>query len=91
MFPRKNPNQYTGLHIHWHEQWSQFFEACNWYTFEFFHIEVEWEKMMGGYELTFTLLGLGFRARYNYEVTEVVEDIIMAVDDLTEEINRGKS
>src|SRR5690242_18130677 len=24
---------YTGFFIDWIEQWSQFFERCNWYTF----------------------------------------------------------
>lgn len=66
---------YTGFSIYWIEEWSQFFKSCNWYTFHPLQIEVEDERNMGGFEITVIILGLGFRARWNYEETEMVKGI----------------
>ena len=60
--------------IDWVEQYSQFFRNDNWYTYNFAHIEFEWDKIMGGLEFTFILLGLGLRWRWNYTVTEKMQE-----------------
>lgn len=75
---------YTGWYFHWIEQWSQFWDSCNWYTFHPIKLEIEDESHMGGWEVTFVLMGLGFRVRYNYQETEVVKG-------LKEQIERIKS
>lgn len=58
-----------------YEDWSQLLGGCNWYAFRFCHIEVEWDKAMGGIEATITFMGLGFRWRWNYTVTELAAEI----------------
>lgn len=69
---------YTGCSIYWIEEWSQFFQECNWYTFHPIHIEFEDERSMGGVEATLIIFGLGFRVRWNYTRTEKVDEIIKA-------------
>jgi len=32
---------YTGLFVTWIEDWSQFFQPCNWYTFRPILVEFE--------------------------------------------------
>ena len=44
-------------------EWKQLTGKYNWYTLTLIYIYGE--KSWGGYEFWFTLLGLGFRARYN--------------------------
>lgn len=66
-------NEYEGFFFHWIEEWTQFFEKCNWYTFHPIKIEFENEVNMGGCEMTIIILGFGFRARWNYAETEVVK------------------
>lgn len=66
---------YTGFFIEWTEEWSQFAGGCNWYTFHPIVIEFEDDRIMGGIEATFIVLGLGFRLRWNYTVTEKVQRI----------------
>lgn|SRR3990167_3753565 len=56
--------------LHFYNQWEQFYfwqkdHKWNWYTFTFFHLEIEDDKMIPGYELEFFLLGFGFRFRWN--------------------------
>lgn len=62
------------------QDWSQFFEDCNWYTFRLAWIELEDDRLLGAYEFTFVLLGLGFRVRYNHTETETVKEIKSQVD-----------
>jgi len=52
--------------IHVRNEWSQLCGKYNWYSFTFCQIYFEDEKMTGGWEFEFMLLGLGFRVRYNY-------------------------
>lgn len=66
----------------WVEQWSQYFQECNWYTFNFFNFEIEDDEFMGGFNLTFILLGLGFYFRYNYEETENMKMCRDAIKDI---------
>lgn len=73
---------YTGGFIEWIEQWSQIFDDCNWYTFQFAHIEFEWDKCMGGVEASVVILGLGFRARYNYAITDHVKEVRQRIEDI---------
>lgn len=77
--------EYEGFFVEWIEEWSQFFEACNWYTFRPFMLEFEHEVNMGGVEMTLVIMGLGFRARWNYRETETVKKIKRDV----EAIERG--
>lgn len=73
---------YLGFSVYWIEEWSQFFERCNWYTFHPIKIEVEDERSMGGFEVTVIVLGLGFRLRWNYAVTEQLEEIREQIREL---------
>ena len=73
---------YKGVSIYWIEEWSQFVQRCNWYTFHPIMIEVEDERNMGGVEATVILLGLGFRVRWNYAITEQVEDLLAQVEEI---------
>lgn len=73
---------YTGFSIHWIEEWSQFFQRCNWYTFHPFTLEIEDERNMGGFEISLIVLGLGFRARWNYQETDMVRDIKKKVREI---------
>jgi hypothetical protein len=68
--------------IDWIEQYSQFFESCNWYTFNFAHIEFENDKIMGGVEVTFVILGLGFRWRWNHTETEERKACTDAIEEI---------
>ena len=68
--------------IDWQEEWSQFFESCNWYDFHVIHIHFENDKIMGGYEFSFILLGLGFRWRWNHTTTETMQECLEAVEDI---------
>ena len=77
---------YRGIYWHWIEEWSQFFQNCNWYTFHPLMIEYEDETNMGGVELTIIILGLGFRVRWNHTETEMVEEITQTVS----RIERGE-
>jgi hypothetical protein len=77
---------YRGLYVDGIEDWSQFFESCNWYTFRFCHLEFEWDRIMGGIETTIVILGVGIRIRYNYAETENVLHIKEQVDELTKQI-----
>jgi hypothetical protein len=67
-------DKYTGFFIDWVEDWSQFFGPCNWYTFRPILIEFEDDRAMGGIEATVIVLGLGFRARFNYARPERVAE-----------------
>jgi len=77
--------------IEWHEHWSQFFQSCNWYTFQFCHIEFEYDPLMGGVEFTFIILGLGFRWRWNYTVTERAQELQDRVSKVTERLDAGEN
>ncbi|MGN8022282.1 hypothetical protein ACTJJ7_16390 [Phyllobacterium sp. 22229] len=66
---------YLGLHFNWIEEWSQFFQSCNWYTFHPVHLEIEDDDAMGGFEVSIVIFGLGFRIRWNHTETEQVSHI----------------
>ena len=81
-----DPNKpYEGWHWSFIEDWSQFFEKCNWYTFRVAFIELENDKIMGGVEMTFVLFGLGFRVRWNYTENEKVKEIKQAAQEFAKE------
>lgn len=48
-------------------EWKQLKGKYNWYSFTFINLYFEDEPYTGGVELHFTLLGLGFIIRYNYD------------------------
>lgn len=73
---------YRGFFAHPIEQWSQFFCACNWRTFNPILIEVEDDRIMGGVEATIILLGVGLRVRWNYAETEAVTDMKEQVEKI---------
>lgn len=66
----------------WIEEWAQFFRNDNWYTFHIFMWELEDDKIMGGVEMTFILLGLGFRWRWNHVETEAMAECKKAIKDI---------
>jgi len=49
--------------------WFQLFGKYNWYSFNLIKIYFENDKMTGGIEFEFWLLGFGIRIRYNYDDT----------------------
>lgn len=53
-----------------HEQYSQFFKNCAWFTFDVANIQFEDDVVLGGIEFTFIILGLGFSIRYNHTETK---------------------
>ncbi len=57
------------------EEWRQFFEDCNWYTFHPLSLEFENDKHLGGFEITVIVLGLGLRWRWNHTETETMAEI----------------
>lgn len=63
------------LFIHLFEEWSQFFERCNWYTFRFVLLEFENDETLGGVEITLAIFGLGVRVRWNHTETETIREI----------------
>ena len=73
---------YTGWFIEWIEEWSQFFEPCNWRTFHPIKVELEDDRIMGGIEATVIVLGLGLRWRWNYRITETADDVLQSVEDI---------
>lgn len=61
--------------IDWVNEWASNIPPCNWYDFHFAHVYVEWDKIMGGVDVSFIILGLGFRWRWNYTVTEQAAEL----------------
>lgn len=73
------------LHLRLIEEWSQFFQPCNWRTFHFAHLMIEDEEMMGDLEVCIILLGLGFQIVWSYSDTETRRRIRSDIDRLTRE------
>jgi hypothetical protein len=46
-------------------EWAQFQGKWNWVSFTLIHINFEKDVWIGGYELTFVVLGLGVFLRFN--------------------------
>lgn len=63
----------SGWSWYWIEEWSQFFSACNWYTFHPIMIELEDDRSLGGLEAIVIVLGVGFRVRYTYDDAKLKE------------------
>lgn len=66
----------------WIEEWSQFGPDYNWRTFHPFNWEIEDDRMLGAVETTLIILGLGFRLRWTYTVTEKMEYLKKTVEDI---------
>lgn len=81
-------DEYLGLHVTWLQQWTGLFGRNNWYDFDLVHLYVEWDRMLGGVELSAVLLGLGFTLRYNYAETEAWLDIKRRAADARESWER---
>lgn len=71
------------------EEWSQFFQSCNWRTFHFCQIEAEDESWIGNVEVTVIILGIGFRLVWNHTETperrRMLRDIVSFNEALSEE------
>lgn len=78
-------SEWKGFFIEPIEQWSQLLGGCNWYTFHPIMIEFEDDRHMGGVECSFILLGLGFRARWNYRDTETTEELRRRIEKIYED------
>lgn len=76
---------YKGWFLEWIEEWSQLLGGCNWYTFTPIKIEFEDDRILGGFETTWVILGLGFRIRWNHTETDAAREITDAVDELLAE------
>ncbi len=72
-------------YIDWIEHYSQFFRKDNWYTFTPLWLEVENDWIMGNYELTLVILGLGFRITYHHSETETTREIKSNIDMIEDE------
>lgn len=57
------------------EEWSQFFERCNWRTFRLVLVDIEDDKLFGAFETTITLVGIGLRLRWTHTRTKVADDL----------------
>ena len=73
------------------QEWSQVTGGCNWYTITPIHIEFEWDKSLGGVEFTVVLLGLGIRVRWNYTMTERMEEILRRSDEVVCDLTASDS
>lgn len=54
------------VQVEFYEEWSHFFEKCNWYTFTPFCLTFENEAYLGAFEVTLTLMGFTVRVTYQY-------------------------
>ncbi len=77
--------RYKGVFVEWIEEYSQFWQRCNWYTFHVIELELENDEVMGGVEFTVIVLGLGLRVRWNHTETEAAADIKRQVGEITED------
>lgn len=85
VMPEKDA-EYIGWFIDWREDYSQFFRKDNWFTFVFFQLEFENDTIMGGWEITFMLLGLGFRLRRNHTETKLVKEVRSRIVDVKNDL-----
>lgn len=82
--------EWRGFLFEFIEEWSQFFEPCNWYTFHPFMFEVEDDRHLGGVECTFIILGIGFRARWNHTETDDIKEIIRRKNEIDEGLTTSR-
>lgn len=78
--------EYVGWFVDWIEDWSQFFCPCNWRTFRVFFWELEDDRIMGGLETTFIILGLGLRLRWNYRITDEAAEIKSRIKSIIDDV-----
>lgn len=64
------------------EDYSQFFDACHWYTYRVAHIEFERDVVLGGWEASIALLGLGIRVRWNHTETDALREVRRRMDEI---------
>jgi len=64
-------------------EWHQIIGKFNWYTATLINLYFEKDDMTYGYEFIFTLLGLGFRIRYN--TTKALDQFDEWANDKTKE------
>lgn len=68
--------------ISFFEEYRQFFERCNWYTFHPIFFEIENDEILGGFEITIIVMGLGVRWRWNHTETKAMEDIKTQIQEI---------
>jgi|SRR5579859_1495636 len=51
--------------LHSVNEWNQFGQSFNWYTFHIWTCEVEYDEMLPGLDVRIILFGLGLRFRHN--------------------------
>jgi len=73
--------------IEWIEEWCQLGPDYNWRTFHLIQIEIEDDRLMGGIEATIIVIGLGFRLRVNYMVTEHAQEIMDSVAEIKRDLS----
>jgi hypothetical protein len=72
--------------IEFREDYSQFFQPCNWYTFRFVQFEIENDAAMGGLEATAAILGLSVRVSYTYDRdTEMRRELLERVSQIDQQ------
>ena len=72
------------------EEWSQFFDDCNWYDMHLLQAYVENDYIMGAYEVQVMLLGVGFRIRWNHTETELRAELAERVLEILGDGSDGK-
>lgn len=73
------------------EEWSQFFDECNWYDVHIVHAYIENDSIMGAYEVQVIVLGLGFRIRWNHTETELRAELAERVKEILGDGSDSKS
>ncbi len=71
-----------GTFAEFQQDWTQLKGGCNWYTFRFFVVEFEWDKMFGGVELTLMFFGVGICVRHSYAETDDMIRISQAIAEI---------
>lgn len=79
-------DEYTGISLNVFEEYTQFFQKCNWYTFTPIHFILDWEKDMGCFSVEFAIFGLGFVVTLRYKETKSV----LHLRDQVEAITKGE-
>lgn len=66
---------------HLQNDWVQLFGKYNWKTYRLADIQYENDGMVDGWEVSFVLLGIGFRVRYNNPDGELMKDFEKRLKD----------
>lgn len=67
-----------------HNDWRQLWGKWNWISFTLIEIYAENDKWTGGLVFQMTLLGLGFRLRWNYDPSKLEKLLADSDEELNE-------